>query len=125
MTDSDVIQHWRNGAQNELQSAQLLFNGSQYSATLFHCHLAVEKALKAMFMQQLQKDAPMTHDLLQIALQLTRVWTDDEKKVLADLTEYAVAARYDDPMWAEHEANKENTSRWLERVTQLLSTLLS
>jgi HEPN domain-containing protein len=124
VTEADVIAHWRKGAREELQSAALLHDGGRYSAALFHCHLAVEKALKALYMEQHRKEAPLTHDLLQIALQLPRMWTDDEKTALADLTEYAVAARYDDPAWAEHEATAPNVAAWLRRVEALFSSLL-
>ncbi len=124
MTEADVIAHWRKGSQSELQSAKILCTGGQYSGALFHCHLAVEKGLKALYMEQHRTDAPMTHDLLQIALQLEKPWTGDEKKLFADLTEYAVAARYDDPMWAEREATNENVCFWLQRIELLLSSLL-
>lgn len=122
MTEEEVIAHWRKGSQSELQSATLLSIGGQYSGALFHCHLAVEKGLKALYMEQHRKDAPLTHDLLQIALQIERLWTVDEKKLFADLTEYAVAARYDDPFWAEREATADNVNQWLRRIASLLST---
>ncbi|MDO8648863.1 MAG: HEPN domain-containing protein [Candidatus Peregrinibacteria bacterium] len=123
MTEADVIAHWRTGALSELQSAKLLQQGKQYAAALFHCHLAVEKALKSNFIQEHRKAAPLTHDLLQIALQLNRTWTDDEKKLFADLTGYAVAARYDDPVWAEREATSSNVAAWIKRIDVLLSSL--
>ena len=76
MTEADVIAHWRKGARNELESAKLLRKGGQYAASLFHCHLAIEKALKVLYTQEKSGEAPLTHDLLQIALQLKRVWTE-------------------------------------------------
>ena len=123
MTEADVIAHWRKGAADEVQSAKLLRDGCQHPAALFHCHLAIEKALKAEYMQERQKEAPLTHDLLQIALQLKRQWSSEEKKLLADLTEYAVAARYDDPFWAEREATAENVTAWIARIESFLSSL--
>jgi HEPN domain-containing protein len=124
VTEADVIAHWRKGARDELASANLLHEGGQYPGALFHCHLAVEKALKAMYMEEHRTEAPLTHDLLQIALQLPRAWSEEEKQLLADLTEYAVAARYDDPVWAEREATADNVTAWIRRVTSLLSSLL-
>ena len=124
MTDGDVIAHWRQRATDELQSAGLLFDGGKYPGALFHCHLAVEKALKALFMEERRTEPPLTHDLLQIALQLARPWSDEEKRLLADLTGYAVAARYDDPSWADREATADNVRRWIARVDRLLSSLL-
>lgn len=38
----------------------------------------------------------------------------------ADLTDYAVAARYDDPSWAERYATKENAAFWLKFSQELL-----
>lgn len=124
MTESDVIAHWRKGARDELLSARLLCEGRQYAGVLFHCHLAVEKALKALFMEELKREAPMTHDLPRIAAELGRKWTKEEKIIFGDLTGYAVAARYDDPAWAAQEATLENAGLWISRVDVLLSHLL-
>lgn len=124
MTEADVIAHWRKGARDALEAAHLLHNGGKYALALFDMHLAVEKALKTVYMEQCRKEAPMTHDLLQIANQLDRHWTNEEKTLFADLTTYAVAARYDDPVWAEREATEQNSSAWLTRVTAFLSVLL-
>jgi HEPN domain-containing protein len=124
VTEADVIAHWRKGAYDELASAKLLRDGGQYARALFHCHLAVEKALKVLFMREHRREAPFTHDLLRIAAQLPRPWTGDEKRLLADLTGYAIAARYDDPQWAQREATTANTETWIRRVESLLPSLL-
>jgi HEPN domain-containing protein len=124
VTEADVIAHWQNGARAEVESAKLLLAGGQYPGALFHCHLAVEKALKAVYMRNCRKEPPLTHDLLQIAAQLPRVWTNAGKQLLADLTGYAVAARYDDPGWAEREAAAVSATSWIRRVDALISSLL-
>lgn len=124
MTEDDVIVHWQKGARDELLSAKLLHEGGQYPGALFHCHLAVEKALKARYMAQHRKEPPLTHDLPQLALHLARGWTEHERRLLAELTRYAVAARYDDPVWAAQEATADNVVAWVRRVDVLLSALL-
>jgi HEPN domain-containing protein len=124
MTETEVIAHWRKGARDELASARLLCDGGQYPGALFHCHLAVEKALKARFMEQHRREAPLTHDLAQIALQLDRTWTEAEKQLLADLTGYAIAARYDDPLWARREATAGTVAARIRQVEALLLSLL-
>ncbi len=125
MTEKDVIEHWRNSARNELKSAKLLRDGGQYPGALFHCHLAVEKALKARFMEQHRKEAPYTHNLLQLSKQLDIEWTGEQKNILADLSQFATLARYDDSAWAEQEATMENISRWIKNAEMLLSILIS
>ncbi|MBI1813221.1 HEPN domain-containing protein [Candidatus Peregrinibacteria bacterium] len=99
--------------------------GCQYPAALFHRHLAVEKALKALYMEEHRREAPLTHDLLHIALQGKHEWTNKEKEFLADLNEYAVAARYDDPLWAEREATAESVTNWIRAIEAFLSSLFS
>lgn len=124
MTEADVIAHWQQGARNELASAKLLSAGGQYAGALFHCHLAVEKALKARYMQEHDCEAPLTHDLLQLALPLDCPWAADQKRFLADLTQYAIAARYDDPVWAEREATRAKADACVSGVETFLSLLL-
>lgn len=123
MTEKDIIAHWREGARQELKSAHILCKEGQYAGALFHCHLAVEKALKAQYMHERREAAPLTHDLLQVALQLTHTWGQGDKEILADLTAFAVKARYDDPYWAESEATAENVHQWITQVERLISTI--
>ena len=68
--------------------------------------------------------APPTHNLVLLADQLKRAWSDDERRQLDDLTQYAVRARYDDPSWAQREATEENSCRWIPVAENLLSLLL-
>ena len=124
MTEADVIAHWRKGAKDALRVAVLAYEDGKYALALFNAHLAIEKALKAAYMEKYRKEAPWTHDLVHLSKELDRPWTDEEERLLGHLTEYAVAARYDDPPWAEHEATQEKTSALLQRTTTLLSALL-
>ena len=124
MTEADVIAHWRKGAQDALEAAELLHRGKKYALALFNLHLAVEKALKAQYMEECRKEAPPTHDLFLIAKTLTYPWTAEQERQLGYLTEYAIASRYDDPHWAEHEATQENSTLWLSIAKEFLSSLL-
>ena len=124
VTEADVISHWRKGARDAMIVAQAAQEKGKYALALFNAHLAVEKALKALYMEQHRKESPMTHDLEKIALQINRKWTPAQKELLTDLTQYAVAARYDDPYWAEREATEENTSEWLVQAEVFLTILL-
>lgn len=123
MTEADVIAHWRKRAKESLKVALLAVEAGSYGLALFHCHLAIEKALKALFMEEHRKEAPFTHDLAQLATMINREWTEEEKRQLARMTEYAVAARYDDPVWAEREATEETAREWIEKADALLSRL--
>ena len=124
MTEADVISHWRKGARDALDAAHLLQENKKFALALFNTHLAVEKALKARYMEELRKESPPTHNLVLLAGQLKHAWSDSEKRQLDYLTQYSVAARYDDPFWAEREATAENTAKCIAAAEQFLSVLL-
>jgi len=121
VTESDVIAHWRKGARDELESARLLHAGRQYAGSLFHSHLAVEKALKAAYMEQCGDEAPYTHNLLDLATLLGRPWTDAQKAALDRLTDFVVAARYSDPAWAGQYATAEHAAQGITDARTFLS----
>ena len=124
MTEADVITHWRKGARESLQLATHAQKDKSFALALFHCHLAVEKALKAQYMEEHRKEPLPTHNLVLLAHELARPWTEEEIRKLDYLTQYAVAARYDDPFWAEREATEENGAHWIDVADVFLSSLL-
>ena len=116
MTQHEVVDHWRRGAKDALDAAVLLIDPSKYPLALFHCHLALEKILKSAFIAEHDREPPFTHNLWVMAKQLTRSWPQEEAMELADLSKYAVAARYDDRLWMTEEATKEKTVFVLNRT---------
>jgi HEPN domain-containing protein len=123
MTEADVIAHWRKGAKDALESAKLLCEGNQFTNALFLCHLAVEKALKALYMAQYDKDAPYSHNLLDLALSLQQTWSKEQKSALDELTDFVVGARYSDPVWAREYADKAHASQWIDWTQKFLFLL--
>ena len=119
-----MIAHWRKGASDSLSLAKRAHTDGSYALALFHCQLAVEKALKALYMDERREAVPPTHNLVLIAGGLKHSWSVEERRELDYLTQYAVAARYDDPVWAEHEATAENSTHWLAVTERYLSNLL-
>lgn len=69
----------------------------RYPYCLFLCHLSVEKILKALIVEQTKKHAPYTHNLVDIAKNTKIEFSEDQKILLADLTEFNLEARY--PEW--------------------------
>lgn len=124
MTQREVILHWQQGAQQSLRHAELGLQEKTYSLVLFHCSLAVEKALKALYIQECDSSPPAIHNLHLLAKKLRRSWSEEEEHMLKELTEFAVAARYDDPLWADTYATKARCALWLKRTKGLLRTLL-
>lgn len=54
-------------AQSDLEAARILHDGEGYPAAVFHCQQALEKALKALYMAEVNEMFPRTHSLAEIA----------------------------------------------------------
>jgi len=124
MTQQNAILHWKRGADDAIQSARLLFDGKQYQHTLFMCHLAVEKALKAAWIKrQDTEEPPQTHDLLKLATALNREWEDEQLLQFEILTRFVIDARYAGSRWTEEYGTKEGAEKWLNNAQNLISLL--
>ncbi len=123
MSQEEIIKHWHRGAHDAFEAALLLLENGKYALALFHCHLAVEKALKAIYIFEHDKNPPASHDLTFLAGQLSSDWNEQEEDVLDDLSGYSTAARYEDQRWHEQKATKENVQEWLKKVSVLFKKL--
>lgn len=123
MTLAQVIAHWREGASDSPRLARRAAEDVLYELALFHSHLAIEKALKATYMEQHAKKAPYTHSLLDLMEMLGRPWTEEQKAALNRLTDFVVAAWYSDPTWAQEYATDEHASRGIADAQEFLSLL--
>lgn len=124
MATDHVVVHWRKRARNSLKIARFAnYIGSPADA-LVHCHLALERALKAAIMQKTGKSHPEVHDLLALAGLLSPQWSAEERSLFDTLTDLASTARHDDPAWAERHATRTEALYWIARTEQLVSRLL-
>jgi len=57
------VQNWLDSARYDLETARHLFRSGRYIYTVFMCHLALEKALKAKVAEITREEPPRTHDL--------------------------------------------------------------
>ena len=77
-----------------------------------------------LIMEKTGKPHPKIHELLPLAFLVREKWSEEEKDLLETLSEFAIAARYDDPTWAEKQATSENVELWLRRTDEFLSSFL-
>lgn len=127
MTQDEAVTHWQERAQIELKAAKVLFeqyDSRLYGEVIFHCHLSLELAMKAAFIQEQEKAAPFTHNLGELASLLSLDWTSEEQDDFDQLSDSAVLARYGDARWFAEKATKENAEMWLQKVESFLSRLL-
>lgn len=125
MTQKQVVEHWQKGAQDSLDVARMCFEAKKYEQALFQCQLAVEKALKAAYMEQHGKDHPHTHDLVYLAGLISHSLSEKDLAFLKELTGFVIDARYSDPYWANEQATSENVKHWISITETLLPSLFN
>lgn len=124
MTQQDAVEHWRKGAYAALKMAHHAFDDGECELVLFHCHLAVEKALKTLHLRERGEAAPTTHDLPYLAGLLSQSFSPANRELFRGLNKFAVAARYSDPFWAKDFATEGQARLWLDQTSALLPTML-
>ena len=72
-------------------------------------------------MEKTGKPHPRDHDLERLALLIREDWSDDDRRLFDLLSSFSVAARYDDPAWAQQFATAEQASLWIGQVDAFLS----
>ncbi len=126
MTQSEAASHWQKRARAELRGAHVLFEKGEpdlYGEVIFHCHLALELALKAQYIQEHNKVAPFTHNLGELAQVLHGDWSESDFTDFDQLSDNAMLARYGDGEWHTKYATKEKAKMWLEKVEKFLSRI--
>lgn len=125
MTAKEAAIFWREGANDALDSAQKLFDSKKYHHALFFCHLAAEKALKARYIEEKRELPPYTHDLVLIASKLDVSFNSDQRKELAEINTFNIAARYqEDRLDLYQKATPAYAADWIKRTNLILQSLL-
>lgn len=106
-----LVNYWRDLSDYDIVTAKHMFQTKRYPYCLFLCHLSVEKLLKALLVFQVKRHAPRTHNLVDLAKDTGIEFSENQKNLLADLTEFNLEARY--PEW-EKEFYKQATKRYTE-----------
>lgn len=128
MTQGEAVTHWQQRARAELEAARILLGNERedfYGAVLFHCHLALELALKAAYIRQHNEAAPFTHDISELAHAVRKTWGKADKISFEELTKFAILARYGDEEWYEKNATQANAREWCMKTESFLSILQS
>jgi HEPN domain-containing protein len=126
MTQDEAVTHWKQRARSELKAARILFekkDADVYGEVIFHCHLALELAFKALYIQEYDTAAPFTHNLGELAQTLDEEWSESDLTDFDQLSDSAVLARYGDEEWHTQHATKEKTQNWLEKVEKFLTKI--
>lgn len=86
---------WIKSAQEDLDVAEDLFKNKRYSYSLFFCHLALEKILKANYIDKKDDAPPVSHDLEYLSRKCGLNISKSETEQLKEITTFNIEARYD------------------------------
>jgi len=85
---------WLDQSTYDLKTAESLYQARRYIYVIFMCHLAVEKALKALIVEVTGKAPPRTHNLVNL-MKIGQVKLSDEQiRFITCLSLAGVVTRY-------------------------------
>jgi HEPN domain-containing protein len=93
----DIVRKWIQRAKYDLETAEAMFEAKKYLYVAFMCQQSLEKLLKAIAISK-GKEALRSHNLVRIA-EVAEVYNhmaEDYQEFLADITPFAIEARYGD-----------------------------
>ncbi|MBI2459296.1 MAG: HEPN domain-containing protein [Parcubacteria group bacterium] len=93
----NLIKYWKELSEYDFETAKFMFKTKRYPYCLFMCHLSIEKLLKALIVKLKKRHAPYSHNLVNLAKETGLNFKEEDKMLLADLTEFNLEARY--PEW--------------------------
>ena len=125
MTKEEHVNYWRQSAHHDLESAEIIFDSGRYDWCLFVGHLALEKILKAIFVDRNDNKMPPTiHNLVRLA-ELSKVEIDDEQKFLLDkINDFNIQTRYPDYKLEFYKrCDAEYTNEYLGKIKEFYTWL--
>lgn len=117
-------QEWFRQAQYDLKSADVMFANKQYIHVVFMCHLAVEKALKGTYSNNVQDMPPRTHNLIYLAAKMELELPENLSEFLLTMNNVSVPTRYPDELRHMRKVyTKAKTAGLLEKSKELVKWL--
>lgn len=92
----DKVSYWLDGAQYDLEAAEVMLRGEKYLYVGFLCHQVIEKVLKAYYWSEKKTNPPYTHNLSFLAKEsgLHERFSDEQRDFLDFLEPLNIEARY-------------------------------
>lgn len=89
-----TIREWMEISEYDLQTAEVMLNGGKYLYVAFMSQQAVEKILKAIYVQKKNELPPRTHNLLYLIDTLVIPIEDTDLSFLSYLNQFYLETRY-------------------------------
>ncbi len=85
---------WLKQADYDIGTAEAMHNSGRYIHSVFMCHLAVEKALKGLYVNLTQKTPPKTHNLIYFLKEVEGKPNSEIQRFIVKLNTASIATRY-------------------------------
>ena len=119
MTQQEIIDFWKQSSDKDFLTMIHLHESGDLMWSLFIGHLVIEKLLKAYYVQRVDSDYPMIHNLLRIAEKAGLDLTDEQQEFFSTVTGFNINARYDDYKQSFYrKCTPEFTSIWIEKINE-------
>lgn len=126
MDKQQVVNHWIEGANDALDTADKLMTVKKYHHALFFGHLYLEKIIKAYYVQQLNKTPLKLHDLTKLLRQTQLSLSETQETELDEITSFCIEARYEEEKLELYKkATPEYTNLWLTKIKEYSQWILS
>ena len=115
------IEYWRVSSERDWQTAEGLFKIGRYDSCLFFCHLAIEKSLKSLIVQETEEEAPYAHDLAYLIGKAGLRIDEQDLELLRTVSSFNIAGRYDDDKFTFYKrCTKAYTQEYLEKSQRII-----
>ncbi len=88
------VKNWLESARYDLETAEHMFRAGRYIYTIFMCHLALEKVLKAKIQESSEKTPPKTHNPRYLVKLSGTELPEDKLIFISKLSDISVPTRY-------------------------------
>ena len=99
MTNIEKYGKWLEMAEDDLDTATVMFNSRKYMYVSFMCQQAIEKLSKGIYVYTFNKEAPFTHNINIILKDIEKITNSKEyskyESLFATLTSFYIIGRYD------------------------------
>lgn len=117
-------QEWLKQADYDMETAEIMFDNKRHIYAVFMCHLSIEKALKGLYTQKLNKTPPKTHNLIFLVEKIKLELSEDLYDFIFTLNGVSVPTRYPDELQKlQKDYNTAKTRVLLEKSKEALKWL--
>lgn len=127
MTKEEHIKYWVETATHDIVSSEAIYNSGRYDWCLFVGHLALEKILKALYVDRNENNIPpKIHNLVRLAELSNIELTEDQRFDLDKINDFNLQTRYPDYKLQFYQmCNAEYSKEQLAKIKELYTWFLS